>query len=145
MGEIDTQVIKDEKIDGLSYRIDLEVDYDCKPDKFGLYPESCYTQAQLDAWKRGEWRYVDVIVTPVIRGVILEDFSDSLWGVEYGDYPITDEEDNVIETKDLSMDELISVHPVPDMISEVQSQLLKKLGGLVDALRAISSALNEQL
>lgn len=45
-----------------------------------------YTTEQIDAYVRGDWKYVGIIVTASRGGVELG--TDSLWSVEYGSFPI---------------------------------------------------------
>lgn len=140
---IETRTIKDPKIAGLSYRIDIVPDYDADSPADLLYPEGSYTQKQVDAWERDEWSYVGVIVTPKIADMDLDRFADSLWCVEYGYYLLTDDQDNETGRTWLGMDEFIKTHPVPDMLEQVKAQLNDGLGGVVDALRAAQKAMVE--
>lgn len=144
---IDSTTIKDPQIAGLSYKIAVVPDLDSSPDD-----ADCYTATQKAAWARDEWSYVGVIVTPVVNGTELLDFDDSLWGLEYGDFTMTDEDDNVTGRTWLTLDAFTTetvhemadgtekrfpAYPVPDMISEVQHKLRDGLGGVIDALRKV--------
>ena len=152
--QIDSKTVPDPEVTGLSYRIDIDPDYDSTPDD-----ADCYTDSQKAAWSDGEWRYVGYTVTPVIDGDPIGSASDSLSGVEYGWFLLTDEDDNVIGRVDLDglepnrPDQALPgyapepdatfpglSYPVPDMIREVRARLAAlaaQLGARADALRAV--------
>ena len=144
MGIIDSTAIPDPRVEGLSYLVQVVPDTDVSPGEFGLYPESAYTQSQYDAWKRDEWSYVGVIVTPIIAGEQYERFSDSLWGVEYGYYLLTDEQGNETGRVNIDVGKLITEHPVPDMITEVRSQIAANLSPVIAKLQAVLSELDNE-
>lgn len=105
-------------VDGERYSVEIEDDYDCNPREHG----DCYTDEDIDAWERGAWRYVGVIVTPLsVPDGVQYGLSESLSGVEF-DFPIHNAPDVVNGRRFMRSNEdyTLMVHPVPDMISEVQ-------------------------
>lgn len=96
---------------GITYKVTIEADYDVRPESDGDWA----SQEDIDAWKRDEWRYVGVIVTPVIAGTEIEGADDSLWGCAWGTVP-----GNPVE---FDMDEICNVHPVPQIIETVNGKL----------------------
>jgi hypothetical protein len=77
MGEIDNFMVSHK---GVTFRVDLDHDYDVRPDEF-----DCYSDRDMELWRNDEWQYVDVKVTPVVGGVDWEDAAFYLGGVNYGD------------------------------------------------------------
>lgn len=135
-GDIDSRTITDSTVPGLSWLITVDYDGDLtEPEGDGFTPK------QVEAFQRGEWHYVGVGVTPVIAGIELDDLTDTLWAVEYGYYTLTDEDDNVTGTASLDLDELIKVHPVPDMISEAKRTLKDRIAGLAPEFAAVADKL----
>jgi hypothetical protein len=140
---IDSRAVPDKDIPGLSYYVEVFPDYDSSPDD-----ADCYTLMQRVAFKSGEWSYVGVVVTPVIDGDAIEMCSDSLWGLEYGHYLCTDEDDNEKSWLWIDLDAMINgqgeaydAYPVPDMIEEVRSQLAGQLGPKLASLQRIVASL----
>jgi hypothetical protein len=135
-GDIDSRTVADTDIAGLSWLI--TVDYDRELTE----PEGdCYTSKQAEAFRAGDWNYVSVGVIPVIDGIRLRALADYLGAVEYGRYVLTDDDDNETGVKWLDLDELISVHPVPDMISEAKSTLKGRLADLAPKFADIAGRL----
>jgi hypothetical protein len=124
-GNLDSKTIPDSDIAGLSWHVTL--DYD----EYYSAPEGdCYTPRQVDAYRRGDWSYVIVGVSPIVGGVELDDLTETLGCVEYGTFTLTDEDDNVTGTLDIDLDSMISgrgedyePYPVPDLIGEAKSRL----------------------
>jgi len=125
-GSIDSRLISDNDIAGLSWRVSLD------DDEWLTAPEGdCYTPTQVAAFGR-DWQYVIVTVTPVIAGCDLDGLTETLGAVEYGTYTLTDDDDNVTGTREIDLDYLIDGmpdddggYPVPDMIREAKAQLAK--------------------
>ena len=135
-GDIDSRTITDNTTPGLSWLVTVDYDQELtEPEGDG------YTPKQVEAFRRGDWNYVVVGVTPVIDGIELDSMADYLGAVEYGYYVLTDEDDNQTGTASLFMDELISVHPVPDMISEAKSTLKARLAELAPKFADIAGRL----
>lgn len=85
----------------------------------------CYTKTQIDAWDRGEWRYVGVVIAVTDENGF-EWARDSLWSVESGWWTDTDDDDNV--TGERQLDPLTDPdHPLPDMIPEVMAEAANRL------------------
>ena len=61
MSFIESRIIPDATVPGLSWRVTVFPDYDVTPSD-----ADCYTPSQVKAWEAGEWQYVGVVVTPVI-------------------------------------------------------------------------------
>ncbi len=135
-GDIDSRTITDSTVPGLSWLVTVDYDQELtEPEGDG------YTPKQVEAFRRGDWNYVVVGVTPVIDGVELDSLADYLGAVEWGNYVLTDEDDNETGTAYLDLDELISVHPVPDMISEAKSTLKARLADLAPKFAGIARSL----
>ena len=98
-------------VDGIEYSVTITPDDDItEPDG------DCYDDADRATFG-DTWSYVGVIVTPVIGGQEISAAADSLWRVEYGSAPGWDREQD--------MDYYLTVHPVPNMISEARAELRK--------------------
>ena len=124
-GEIDSWTVES---NGIRYRVDLDPDYDARPDDY-----DCYSPEAQTAWLRDEWRYVGVTVTPQVSGTDYTDTypsaSAALWGVEYGTLPATAEDAEITQDR-----AAINKYPVPDLISES----LHSLRHLRDRLNALN-------
>ena len=44
----------------------------------------CYSEEDIERWKSGDWCYVGIVVTAEYKVWLLEDPSDSMWGLECG-------------------------------------------------------------
>lgn len=64
-------------IEGFDIKAVMLADYDSTPDD-----ADCYSDEDIAAWKRDEWRYVGIEVIASRAGVELG--TDSIWGTEYG-------------------------------------------------------------
>jgi hypothetical protein len=93
-----------------NWRIRLEPDWDTKPTEF-----DCYSEADIIAWKRDEWRYVVAIVNDEDTGV-----RSVLGGVEYG---------QLTDIRYLGMDQIIETY-FDDLRAEVVDQLTKRAAEL---------------
>ncbi len=148
MSFIESRIIPDATVPGLSWRVTVFPDYDVTPSD-----ADCYTPSQVKAWEAGEWQYVGVVVTPVIADTEFVSCDDSLWGLEYGAYLVTDEDDNETERISLDMDYFTKgtpehpeyAYPVPDMIEACKGQLKAKLALLVAALPGMQTRTTGQL
>ncbi|WP_431911669.1 hypothetical protein [Nonomuraea jabiensis] len=107
--------------DDITYQVRVEEDWDSKP-----FDADCYSDADIEAWRRDEWHYVGVIVTPVVAGIPIDAAEDSLWGVEWGQLPDLD--------RYLGMDQICNVHPVPEMLDGVRDKLKRFAPDLIEAL-----------
>lgn len=78
----------------VAFNIAVEPDYHSSP-----ADADCYTPKQVAAFENGDWYYVGIIPTVAIieNGVLIGIEGPSLWGIEYGDIPYTDEDDNLVE------------------------------------------------
>lgn len=76
------------------FTVRVEPDYSTHTGDF-----DCYTPKQVAAFDRGEWGFVGIIpaveITDGMATVTIE--CPSLWGIEYGDIPYTDDDDNLVE------------------------------------------------
>jgi hypothetical protein len=115
--------------DGMRYRVALVPDYESSPDDYDGYPHGT-----REAFRRGEWQFVGVIVTPILDGPAegmagAGQFSGvtdaSLWSVEWGTMPGCETDHGECNaTEDVVIDRaFINRYPVPDLISEVRGQL----------------------
>jgi hypothetical protein len=132
---IDQITIADKDVSGLTYKVSIVNDYDLtSPEGDG------FTEKQVKAFSDDQWYYVGVMITPLINGDPIEMANQSLWGVEYGHYPATDEDDNLIEWLWLDVD-TIRESVVPDLIDEARTDLLQGLGPKIAALQKVYAAL----
>lgn len=69
-------------VDGVEYTARLEHDWDSKPTDF-----ECYSEKQIEAWRRDEWHFFGVVIQSSKDGVELCDHAASLWGIE-GNFPL---------------------------------------------------------
>jgi hypothetical protein len=64
----------------LTIRATIVPDNDTSPTDF-----DCYTEKQIEAYNRGEWRFVGVVVSIHLDDITLDDHAASLWGCDCGD------------------------------------------------------------
>lgn len=95
-----------------NFDIKIEADTDAHPGDY-----DCYTDKQVAAWKNDSWRFVVVKVTPTRHDVTVHGASEYLAGVEYGDYVLTDENDNVTGRKYFDRQEL-QEYPIREMAEQ---------------------------
>lgn len=100
-------------------------DEDCLPDDF-----DCYTPKQYEAWRTGTWEFVGVFVVASIEGVELAE--NSLWGIEFGFFPLTDHNDNLESMSDIDLPSLAE-SVLPDLITETIQEAENKLEVLANA------------
>lgn len=100
-------------------------DEDCLPDDF-----DCYTPKQYEAWRTDQWCFVGVFVVASIDGVELAE--NSLWGIEFGEFPLTDENDNLESVSSLTLASLAE-SVLPDLITETIQEAENKLEVLQNA------------
>ncbi len=132
---IESRTIADPLVPGLSYRIDVVPDDDEKPSGSEAYNEPTW----VEAWRRDEWRFVGVIVTPLVFDGIyeLEPLDDSLWGIGYGEFP------GGVDPVDT--DYLIERYPVPAMIRDMRAKLAKPIAEISEEMAAVAARLAETL
>jgi hypothetical protein len=75
----------------------------------------CYTQEDIRAWRRDEWRYVGVAVSPLGY----PDIEASLWAIEAGR----------ISDRDISYDQIISMY-APDLMADLRQAVARVHGEL---------------
>lgn len=122
---IDTRTIQDLTVPGLSYRVDITPDDDTDPQTDGDWAD----EEDIAAWHEDEWRYVGVILTPIIAGIgELPGMRDSLWAVTY----------NVMPQVVADLDYVVATHPVPDMIKDLRSRLHDALAPVARVLAILS-------
>lgn len=104
--------VESDAIDGLVFHV--RVAHDPYPTVYGHGDEEAYDAAARDAWKRDEWWFVDVEVTPEYRGVVVHEASSAMGGTQWGEYPEVS----------IGRDYFENVHPLPDyLIPEVLEKL----------------------
>lgn len=127
---LETTTVEDAEVPALSYRIDVVPDDDSRPEETDALDE-----ADVAAWKADEWRYVGVMVTPVIEGIgDLDESSSDLWGVEFGTLP---------NVPSIDLDQPVKQYPVPDLIEDVRANLLATLGPIAAKLTEVTGKLAE--
>lgn len=67
-------------VDGFDIVAELWPDYEPSPDE---YEDDMFSDKQREAFNRGEWSYVGIVVRANLRGFALG--SASLWGIEADD------------------------------------------------------------
>lgn len=74
--------------EGFTVRLDVDDDYEATPaDDEGMTPR------QVKAWNDNEWQYVGIMAKASLEGHELG--AASLWGIERGYVPLTDEDDTL--------------------------------------------------
>lgn len=99
-------------------------DEDCLPDDF-----DCYTPKQYEAWRTDQWCFVGVFVVASLDGEELAE--NSLWGIEFGSFPLTDENDNLKSVSEIDLPSLAE-SVLPDLITETLQEAENKLSSLVE-------------
>jgi len=85
--------------DGFDLYLLLEED-----DLADIQDDEGLTEKQKQAYKNGEWQYVVAIVEAHKFGLCLGEFSYGM--VEYGELPITDQNDNLLSTKYIGIEDI---------------------------------------
>ena len=113
-GIIDSYTIKgsDLGIERYDFNVRIYADTDAHPGD-----SDCYTDKQVEAWKDDEWRFVGVEITPTRHGVTIHGAMDALWGLEFGSWTDTDENDNVTGHRDIGRQSLLE-YPIKDHMAE---------------------------
>lgn len=133
MDTIDSTTITDPTNTSLTFHVRVVPDTESRPGDADVYGD----HATMTAWRNDEWSFVGVIVTPVVAGVEYDEQSTSLWGVEYGAFPITDEHGMVLETRYIGIDEIATVHPGPDLITEAREAIVSAASNLAANLSGL--------
>jgi len=109
-------------IDGYEFWLEIEHDiFAYVQDDDGLTPK------QIQAYREDKWQYVTATVTAVKHGLTLGQATYGM--IEYGELPITDEADNLIEIKEITAAD-IDIYVGAELTGEAISQadeLIKKL------------------
>jgi hypothetical protein len=95
---------RDVTVGGRDYHVEL-----CQDTDSSLEDAECWNDEDIRAYKAGDWSFIGIIVTLLDDDGGETQFSDSLWGVQYG----------YTAEWDAGLDRLVSEYPVPDMISEI--------------------------
>lgn len=66
----------------------------------------CYTENQIASYKYDEWSFVTLEVSAWVSGVELGTWS--LGAIEYGDFPITDDQDNITGKTQIDLEKILS-------------------------------------
>ena len=109
-------------VDG--YELWLEIEHDIftyVDEEDGLTPK------QIQAYREDKWLYVTATVTAVKHGLTLGQATYGM--IEYGELPITDEADNLIEIKEITavdIDNYVGAELAGEAISQAD-ELIKKL------------------
>ena len=120
---IDSKKIGEE--DG--FTLTLIIDHDpwsdtCDDD--GLTPK------QIEAWNNDEWWYVSATVTASRADIELGSYGYG--GLEYGTYTNTDDSDNVVSKKDITIDDIndyVGLELAGEAISRAQEKLTELVKG----------------
>lgn len=100
------------------FRVEVVKDLDGRPDDF-----DCYSEDDVAAWKRDDWEYIIVTVTPVSGEVAYEGAAQSLGGVEYGFFA-----GRWLDRKELEQ------YPLPDLIKEATHEADEIQARMVNAM-----------
>lgn len=98
--------------------ITLEVRYDNQTDARDF---DCYTPSQVTAWLERKWLYLSLRVTASAEGLTLGEAWTS--GIEAGNFPLTDENDNLEKWQWYWFDYV--VEDWADTISDLQSEAIE--------------------
>lgn len=93
-----------ESRNGFDLELSFYYDNDTTPADF-----ECYTGKQIEAYENGDWHYCSLKVTASVCGVVLGE--DWLGGVEIGSLPVTTENDELVKTSWVWVDEIIENYP----------------------------------
>lgn len=66
------------EIAGVTYTARIEYDNHTRPDEF-----DCYDETDIERWQEGDWCFCGLVISAE-RGGWLNDYVDSLWGIELG-------------------------------------------------------------
>lgn len=86
------------------------------------------TPKQAEAWQRDEWRYVTATVYAIANDIVLG--SASYGGLEYGEFTDTDEKDNVLGHRHITIDD-IDAFVGSELAGEAQSRALETIEQLM--------------
>lgn len=136
---IDSKVIADPAIAGLTWSVGVEYDFDSgRPEDNG----DCYTASQIEAWRSDEWHYVTLCVVPSVNGEPVDAGAQYLGGVEFGWYLLTDENDVHQGRADLDLDYMITCEDYyPAMREESLTELYAQLAARAAATLATMAAM----
>ena len=110
-----------------NFTLTLVVDYDPWAD---TRDDDGLTPKQIEAWKNDEWCYVTATLTASRAGIELGE--DSLCGLEYGTFTITDDSDNVVTTKEITIDDIydyVGLELSGEAVSKAQEKLTELMKG----------------
>lgn len=120
-GELDSWTVQ---LDGITYRIDLDPDYEANSAPAGQ--GDCYSPSDLEAHAAGSWQFVGITVSPVIMGLEEYALRQSLWSVEFGIMPAETEPYEGGQHGETVIDRAsIEACPFPDLAGEVRADLAK--------------------
>ncbi len=80
MGPLDSWEFTDSE--GRAYAVTVEPDLDSTP-----RDADCYSPDDVRRWELDEWRYVGLVVTPIINDEKIDTCAESLWGVGWDELP----------------------------------------------------------
>ena len=117
---------KMESEQGFDLRLEIDSDLFWEPlDDEGLTPN------QVEAWKRDEWLYVCAEVVASKAGI---DLGRACYGaLTYGDFTMTDEQDNIIEKKTITINDIedyVGAELAGEAILNAKSRLTQLMRGM---------------
>jgi hypothetical protein len=125
-------------VNGIRYSVRIVPDDDLSPCDY-----EDYTPRQVKAWEEGEWQFAGVLVSLGIPGLDDGWPGASVWAVEYGNVPLTTEDD---ELTGQAYDPAAYVRGdvVPGLVGELWAQpdATARLTELRDALSAVLASLH---
>jgi len=108
-------------MEGYNLWLEIDPDFFASPDDEGL------THKQIAEYAKDEWGYVTATVSAEKYGIV---FGQATYGMlEYGMLPVTDEQDNLIESKLISahdIDSYVGTELAGEAISQAE-EVMKKI------------------
>jgi hypothetical protein len=110
----------------------IEPDDDTKPTDY-----QCYSPEQIEAWRKGEWAFVGLVLDVYYRNIRLVDYAASLWAIAYDlnddnsylDEVVKDLEEEALKEGRQTLDEIRSVKAYNRVVTFATLDRMKQSGG----------------
>jgi hypothetical protein len=102
--------------EGITYRVEITPD-----DVFPITEFDGCDAATIEAHGKGEWRFVNCVVIPLISGTDPNSMGRSTWTLEWGSVPVLNP-DGTVTTTEKDRDYFMA-HHVPDIADSVRANL----------------------
>lgn len=127
MSELSDKIGTTFTVEGFTVTLSVESD-----DASGTADDEGLTARQIAAYRAGDWEYVGLVGTASREGVELG--NGSLWGIERGYLPMTDEHDRLtvepVEYLDVYDDAVDIV--IDECVSDARATLTRLCAGVLD-------------